>query len=125
MLNSTAHSIALAQSRCSDVNCQAKNVTPKISYVMHMFTTALRSCRLDSDLNPESRRHNLNADSDLNPTPVGIPGGSFGIDSIPTFWKFCASNFLFFYRSMTVYLSPFPVFYYPSDFPAYSPSLFH
>ena len=50
--NSTAHSIALAKRGCSDVNCQAKNVTPKTLYVMHMFTTVWWLCRLDLDLNP-------------------------------------------------------------------------
>ena len=34
VLNSTVHFIAQAQSGCSDVNCQAKNVTPKALYVM-------------------------------------------------------------------------------------------
>ena len=39
-------------------------------------------------------------------SPVGMPGGSFGINSIPTFWKFCTSNFLFLLLSMTLPFCP-------------------
>ena len=56
--------------------------------------------------------------------------GAFCRSSIPTFWKFCASNFLFFYHSLWLCLlkkkfpSSFAIVYYFFAYMAHSPSFF-